>query len=90
MNRIGNAGDAPFVLPRITEEDRIFRGNPAAFEESFAFGDDGPREQLSRTWPDVTILADFSANLMRDLAVNQGQRLTISLPPDSLRVFARS
>jgi iron(III) transport system ATP-binding protein len=40
--------------------------------------------------PEVTILADFSANLMRDLAVSQGQKITISLPPDSLRVFARS
>ena len=40
--------------------------------------------------PDVTILADFSANLMRDLAVMQGQKLTVSLPPDALRVFARS
>jgi iron(III) transport system ATP-binding protein len=40
--------------------------------------------------PDVTILADFSANLMRDLSVIQGQTLTISLPPDSLRVFARN
>ncbi len=40
--------------------------------------------------PDVTILADFSANLVRDLQVSQGQKLTISLPPDSLRVFARS
>ncbi len=39
---------------------------------------------------DVTILADFSANLMRDLGVSQGQKLTIALPPDSLRVFARS
>jgi iron(III) transport system ATP-binding protein len=40
--------------------------------------------------PDVTILADFSANLMRDLSVIQGQTLTISLPPDSLRVYARN
>lgn len=40
--------------------------------------------------PDVTILADFSANLMRDLAVIRGQTLTIALPPDSLRVYARS
>jgi hypothetical protein len=38
----------------------------------------------------VTILADFSANLIRDLGVMQGQKLTIALPPDSLRVFARS
>jgi iron(III) transport system ATP-binding protein len=49
------------------------------------------RAQLKPTGaPDVTILADFSANLMRDLAVIEGQTLTISLPPDSLRVFARN
>jgi iron(III) transport system ATP-binding protein len=40
--------------------------------------------------PEVTILADFSTNLMRDLAVSQGQKLTIALPPESLQVFARS
>jgi iron(III) transport system ATP-binding protein len=40
--------------------------------------------------PEVTILADFSANLMRDLSVRQGQKLTIALPPEALRVFARS
>jgi iron(III) transport system ATP-binding protein len=39
--------------------------------------------------PNVTILADFSLNLMRDLAVAQGQTLTIALPPESLRVFAK-
>jgi iron(III) transport system ATP-binding protein len=40
--------------------------------------------------PDIAILADFSANLMRDLAVAEGQKLTIALPPESLRVFAKS
>jgi iron(III) transport system ATP-binding protein len=39
--------------------------------------------------PGIPIFADFSANLMRDLAVTQGQRLTIALPPESLRVFAK-
>jgi iron(III) transport system ATP-binding protein len=39
--------------------------------------------------PGVTILADFSANLMRDLAVTEGQKLPIALPPESLRLFAR-
>src|SRR6267154_2331425 len=39
--------------------------------------------------PDVTILADFSLNLMRDLAVAEGQPLTVALPPESLRVFAK-
>jgi iron(III) transport system ATP-binding protein len=40
--------------------------------------------------PEIAILADFSANLMRDLAVAEGQKLTIALPPESLRVFAKS
>jgi iron(III) transport system ATP-binding protein len=40
--------------------------------------------------PGVTILADFSANLMRDLAVTEGQTLAIALPPESLRLFARA
>src|SRR6188472_2192516 len=36
--------------------------------------------------PDMAILADFSTNLMRDLSVAEGQKLTIALPPESLRV----
>ena len=38
--------------------------------------------------PGATVLADFSVNLMRDLAIAEGQTLTIVLPPESLRVFA--
>jgi iron(III) transport system ATP-binding protein len=33
------------------------------------------------------LVADFSTNLMRDLGVAEGQRMTIALPPESLRVF---
>jgi iron(III) transport system ATP-binding protein len=33
------------------------------------------------------LVADFSANLMRDLGVAEGQRMTVALPPESLRVF---
>jgi iron(III) transport system ATP-binding protein len=40
--------------------------------------------------PNVAILADFSLNLMRDLAVAEGQPLTVALPPESLRVFAKA
>jgi iron(III) transport system ATP-binding protein len=40
--------------------------------------------------PEIAILADFSANLMRDLSVAEGQKLTIALPPESLRVFAKT
>jgi iron(III) transport system ATP-binding protein len=39
--------------------------------------------------PSVVILADFSANLMRDLSVVEGQQLTIALPPESLHIFAK-
>ena len=40
--------------------------------------------------PSVAMLADFSVNLMRDLAVAEGQPLTVALPPESLRVFAKA
>ncbi|MBL0899140.1 MAG: putative 2-aminoethylphosphonate ABC transporter ATP-binding protein [Reyranella sp.] len=36
----------------------------------------------------VTLTADFSSNLIRDLGVTAGSRLDIALPPDRLRVFA--
>ena len=39
--------------------------------------------------PGVAIVADFSANLMRDLNVAEGQQLTIALPPETLRLFAK-
>ncbi len=38
----------------------------------------------------VALTADFSANLMRDLKVEEGQMLTVALPPESLRVFAKA
>jgi iron(III) transport system ATP-binding protein len=44
----------------------------------------------ARLQPEVEageLIADFSANLMRDLGVAEGQRITVALPPESLRVF---
>jgi iron(III) transport system ATP-binding protein len=41
-----------------------------------------------RSSTDVSLVADFSSNLMRDLGVESGSRLDIALPPDRLRVFA--
>jgi iron(III) transport system ATP-binding protein len=38
--------------------------------------------------PDVTMTADFSSNLIRDLGVQLGSHLDVALPPDRLRVFA--
>jgi iron(III) transport system ATP-binding protein len=37
--------------------------------------------------PGTILLADFSANVMRDLAIAEGAIMTILLPPESLRVF---
>jgi iron(III) transport system ATP-binding protein len=37
---------------------------------------------------DVTLMADFSSNLIRDLCIAVGGRLDVALPPDRLRIFA--
>jgi len=37
---------------------------------------------------EVSLLADFSSNLIRDLGVEQGRKLDIALPPDRVSVFA--
>ena len=37
---------------------------------------------------DVSLTADFSSNLIRDLGVVPGSRLDVALPPDRLQVFA--
>ncbi|MCL4768176.1 MAG: putative 2-aminoethylphosphonate ABC transporter ATP-binding protein [Hyphomicrobiaceae bacterium] len=39
--------------------------------------------------PGIQILADFSANAVRDLAIAEGQPLAVALPAESLRVFSR-
>ena len=45
-----------------------------------------PRSRCARG--DVTLVADFSSNLIRDLGVQPGSQLDVALPPDRLRVFA--
>jgi len=42
----------------------------------------------ARAAPDITLTADFSSNLIRDLGVRLGSQLDIALPPDRLKVFA--
>ena len=42
----------------------------------------------ARASAEVSMVADFSSNLIRDLGVDLGTRLDIALPPDRLRVFA--
>ncbi|MCC5956851.1 MAG: putative 2-aminoethylphosphonate ABC transporter ATP-binding protein [Natronohydrobacter sp.] len=46
------------------------------------------RARLLTVSGDVPILADFSVNLMRDMAVSVGKHLTVALPEQSLHVFA--
>jgi iron(III) transport system ATP-binding protein len=41
-----------------------------------------------RSAVNVSLVADFSSNLIRDLGVERGSRLDIALPPDRLQVFA--
>ena len=45
------------------------------------------RARLKLSGTSTPLLADFSANLMRDLAIEHGQRITVALPPEALRVF---
>jgi iron(III) transport system ATP-binding protein len=37
--------------------------------------------------PELQVTADFSMNALRDLSLAEGQSLTVSLPPETLRVF---
>ncbi len=39
--------------------------------------------------PGIELLADFSANAVRDLGIAEGQPLTVALPAEALRVFSR-
>ena len=38
--------------------------------------------------PGLQVLADFSANAVRDLGIREGHDLTVALPPECLRVFS--
>jgi iron(III) transport system ATP-binding protein len=45
------------------------------------------RAKLGIAGVKTPLFADFSANLMRDLAVERGQKIWVALPPEALRVF---
>jgi iron(III) transport system ATP-binding protein len=48
------------------------------------------RVGLAITGADPVLLADFSINVVRDLAIAEGKQMLIALPPDRLRVFPRA
>jgi hypothetical protein len=39
---------------------------------------------------DPALVADFSINVVRDLAIEVGKEMLIALPPERLRVFPRA
>ncbi len=45
------------------------------------------RAKLNIDRTPTPLLADFSANLMRDLAIENGKRIHVALPPAALRIF---
>ena len=70
-------------MPADIAEPRADRGRRLDFVGAFC------RAMLkARGAPDVTMTADFSSNLIRDLGVEPGSQLDVALPPDRLRVFA--
>ncbi|WP_270933556.1 putative 2-aminoethylphosphonate ABC transporter ATP-binding protein [Falsiroseomonas oryzae] len=90
------ADGTPLRLGLRPEEVRIrgvTTGDDNAFEalvEDLEFLGPFCRARLSaRDAPGFELLADFSANLMRDLDIACGAVLRIALPPGSLRVFPR-
>ena len=36
------------------------------------------------------LVADFSINVVRDLAIDEGKEMLVALPPERLRVFPRA
>jgi len=98
--RVGDAGTpaqgAPVRLGLRPEEVRVRGVRPEddnAFEAVVAdlefLGPFCRARLAARDEPALSLLADFSANLMRDLAVEHGGTLRIALPPAALRVFPR-
>jgi iron(III) transport system ATP-binding protein len=92
----GLASGTPIRLGLRPEEVRV-RGVAASDENAVAVRVKtieflGPfcRARLQPEVEAGELVADFSANLMRDLGVVEGQRITVALPPESLRVFMSS
>jgi iron(III) transport system ATP-binding protein len=48
------------------------------------------RATLVASENNVKVIADFSANVVRDLNLHEGMNMIVQLPPDKLRVFADS
>ena len=85
------------VTLAIRPEDIVVRGvaanTPNAFPARVAdieFLGSFCRVGLAVNGGDQSILADFSINVVRDLAIDEGKQMLIALPPERLRVFPRA
>ena len=48
------------------------------------------RARLAVSGGEAPLVADFSINVMRDLAIDVGKEMLVALPPQWLRVFPRA
>ena len=85
------------VTLAIRPEDVVVRNIDAATANSFAvrvaeieFLGSFCRVGLSIDDAKPALMADFSINVVRDLAITVGKQMRIALPPDRLRVFPRA
>jgi iron(III) transport system ATP-binding protein len=74
------------------EDVRVVQAaSPNSFEASVRgldfLGSFGRATLSVKSQPGTVFSADFSANVLRDLALTEGVDLTVALPPDALRVF---
>ena len=85
------------VTLAVRPEDIAVRGVSAGMPNAFAvriadveFLGAFCRAKLAVAGGELPIVADFSINVVRDLAIEVGKNLLIALPPERLRVFPRA
>ena len=85
------------VTLAVRPEDIAVRGVSAGMPNAFAvriadveFLGAFCRAKLAVVGGELPIVADFSINVVRDLAIEVGKNLLIALPPERLRVFPRA
>ena len=85
------------VTLAVRPEDIVVRGVAAATPNAFParvadveFLGSFCRVELTVNGGASTLLADFSINVVRDLAISEGMDLLIAMPPERLRVFPRA
>jgi len=85
------------VTVAVRPEDIAVRGVSAAMPNTFPVRVDDIeflgafcRAKLAVNGSEAPLVADFSINVMRDLAIDVGKEMLVALPPQWLRVFPRA